>query len=137
MNRLIYILVVLLPLAGFLYGCEKKPSKKPGSIYGVVTLQSNGEPVVGATVKLYRTGGSSDDGGYTYDHYMAGATTSIVGRYEFKDLLCEYKDYYWIKQYKYSIEVKARVAGISYTLSGEASTTVEPGKECRVDIEVK
>lgn len=131
MNRSIYILVVLLPLAVCLYGCEK-PSKKPGSIYGVVTLQSNGEPVVGATVKLYRTGG--DIG---YDHYMTGATTSIVGRYEFKDLLCEYEKYDKIEQYKYSIRVKARVAGISYTLCGEASTTVEPGKECRVDIVVR
>ena len=137
MNRSIYILVVLLPLAVCLCGCEKRPSKKPGSIHGVVTLQSNGEPVVGATVKLYGTGGNRENGEYTHDHYMTGATTSIVGRYEFKDLLCEYKDYRRIERYKYSIEVKARVAGISYTLSGEASTTVEPGKECRVDIVVK
>lgn len=135
MNRSIYILVVLLPLAVCLSGCEKKPSKKAGSICGAVTSKYNGEPVVGATVKLYRDGGGEDETD-TYHRYITGATTSIVGRYEFNDLPCEYKKYSRIKRYEYSIEVEKIVASNGSTLSGRARVTVEPGTQSKVDIVV-
>lgn len=107
-NTIISIFLVFMFFA-FFTGCEDSSSSEPGSIYGVVTDKTFGEPVKNADVKLIQVGLKS--------------VTGRDGSFEFHDVLPG----------RYNLLVKKA----TYSDNESDTVIVESGKQSRVDLQLE
>lgn len=93
-HRLFLVLALALSALCFVFwSCGKEEEEKPGSIFGVVTDFSTGEPVNSANVQL-RPGGETTltgaDGMYEFTDVVPGSYSIKVSKAEYTDLVDDY-----------------------------------------------
>ncbi len=129
----------LLIVCCMLFGCKPEEEIKLGSIYGIVTDYTTGEPVGNANVKLRPNGETTltgNDGTYEFIDLEAGKYSLLLSKAQYADL----DDDYIIeleagKQVKRDVQLRKKVASLKIVdMSGNPLDTLDFGDQESVKV---